>query len=352
MARLMKAAVLKGWGVPLAIEKVPMPEPGPGELLVRIKASGVCHTDVHQWRGDWPSRRAMMEANNIRIIGHEGVGIVEEVGLGVTRFKPGDRVGVPVLNYFCGACEYCQSGEPQRCEQAKLVTYHVNGTHAEYATIHERAAPRIPKELSDVEAAPFMDAGVTVYSAVRKLVKEVGLPAGKPIAIVGAAGGLGHYAVQIAKAFGYLVVGIDVGEERTRFVEKFGADYAVEANSAERFIRDKFGGVYAVVVVAPVLAGYELGLRLLRPSGALMAVGLPAESEGNLPITPRSLIALGVKIIPTMVGSTLEIEELLRLAALGKVKSHIAKIAPLEEINTVLRELEEGRYVGRAVLTI
>ncbi|MEM0276902.1 zinc-dependent alcohol dehydrogenase [Pyrobaculum sp.] len=348
----MRAAVIKEWGKPLSIEDVPKPEPGPGEVLVRIHASGVCHTDIHQWKGDWPSVKYIMEKHGVRILGHEGIGVVEEVGLGVSRLRKGDRVGVPWMNSWCGACEYCLSGYPHWCPHAKNTSVHVNGTHAEYAIIHEKAAPKIPKEIGDVEAAPLMCAGVTAYGAIRKLVTEARIPPGKPIAIIGAAGGLGHYAVQIAKAFGYVVLGVDVREDRVKFVEKIGADYAIDAKSAEKFAKDKFGGVYASVVFTPKIAGYELGLKMLRPLGALVSVGIPDVKEGVIPLYPLTVVGMGIRVFGSAVGVTHEFEELFNLVVAGKVKSHVTMIADLSEINTIFKELEEGKIVGRAVLKI
>ncbi|ABO08735.1 zinc-dependent alcohol dehydrogenase [Pyrobaculum calidifontis] len=348
----MRAAVIKEWGTPLEVTDVPKPEPGPGEVLVRISASGVCHTDIHQWKGDWPPVQALMIQHGVRILGHEGIGVVEEVGLGVSTLKKGDRVGVPWMNYWCGRCEYCLSGYPHWCPHAKYTSVHVDGTHAEYAIISERATPRIPKEISDVEAAPLMCAGVTAYGAVRKLITEAAIPPGKPIAIIGAAGGLGHYAVQIAKAFGYTVVGIDVGAERVKFVEKLGADYAVDVGEADKFVMDKWGGVYASVVFTPRLEGYRLGLRLLRPLGALVFVGLPDMKEGGLELYPLVVVGRGIRIFGSSVGVTHEFEELFNLVVQGKVKSHVTKTASLSEINEVFKDLEEGKIVGRAVLKI
>lgn len=349
----MKAAVLRGPGEPLVLEDVPKPVPAGGQVLVRIRVSGVCHTDLHQWRGDWPAVSRAMEAHGVKILGHEGVGVVEEVGAGVTRLSRGDRVGVPWINYFCGACEHCLSGDPHWCVEAKQTSVHVDGTYAQYALINERAAPRIPSGLGDVEAAPLLCGGVTAYGAVRKLVAELGIPpSAKPVAVIGAAGGLGHYAVQVAKAFGYSVVGIDVGEERVRFVEKLGADHAVDAAEAEKFVEKRFGGVYASLVFAPKISGYTLGLRLLRPRGVLVVAGIPDTKEGGLPLVPLALVGRGTRIVPTNVGVTHEFEELFGLVVAGKVKSHVSKLAPLSEVNQVYRELEQARYVGRAVLEI
>jgi len=350
----MKALRIKEYGKPLVKEEVPKPSPGYGQVLVKLNVTGICHTDLHQWKGDWSSVRQVMDLTNTKILGHEGIGVVEEVGPGVTRLSRGDRVGIPWMNYWCGGCELCLLGYPHWCSNAKYTSANIDGTYAEYAIIHEIAAPKVPKELSDIEAAPMMCGGITAYGAVRKLVTDVKLPAGKTVAVIGAAGGLGHYAVQIAKAFGYKVVGIDIGQERLKFVEKLGADYVVDASEAEKFVREKIGGVYASLVFTPRIKGYELGLRLLKPPGALIVVGVPAESEGPIPITPVASILGLIRVIPSMVGVTNEFEDLFKLAVDGKVKSNVSKVIEFSEgdINTTFEELEKGRYLGRAVMKI
>ncbi|MEM3356589.1 MAG: zinc-binding dehydrogenase, partial [Candidatus Bathyarchaeia archaeon] len=176
------------------------------------------------------------------------------------------------------------------------------------------------------------------------------LPPNKPVAVIGAAGGLGHYAVQIAKTFGYMVVGIDVGEERVRFVEKLGADYALDVKDAEKFIKEKWGGVYAALVFTPRISGYDLALRILKTLGVLIAVGLPDVKEGPIKLYPLTIVGQGIKILGSAVGVTHEFEELFNLVTSGKVKSHVTKKASLEEINTIFKELEEGKILGRAVL--
>jgi propanol-preferring alcohol dehydrogenase len=352
----MKALRIKEFGKPMVLEDVPRPSPGYGQVLVRLSVTGVCHTDLHQWKGaDWPALTDIMRQTGTTVVGHEGVGVVEEVGPGVTRLRRGDRVGIPWMNYWCGGCEACLSGYPYWCKNVKYTSAHVDGTYAEYALIHEVAAPIIPRELPDEQVAPMLCGGITAYGAVRKLVTVLRIPPGKPVAIIGAAGGLGHYAVQIAKAFGYKVIGIDVGAERVKFVESLGADYAVDATEAERFVKEKFDGVYASLVFAPKIKGYELGLKILKsPFGSLVAVGLPAQAEGVIPITPLQSIFYNVSIIPSLVGVTHEFEELFKLAVEGKVKSHISRVISCnpEEVMKLFEDLEKAKYLGRAVIRI
>ncbi|MGC2288679.1 MAG: zinc-dependent alcohol dehydrogenase [Thermoplasmata archaeon] len=347
----MRAAVLTTWGAPLALQEMDAPRPGPGELLARIRVSGVCHSDVHQWKGDWPGERALMESKGVRVIGHEGVGIVESVGPGVTRFVVGDRVGVPWMNSWCGGCEVCLTGYAQWCPNAETTSVTVNGTFAELATVSERAAVSIPTAIPDDEAAPLMCAGVTAYGAVRRLVTELRIPPGKIVAIVGAAGGLGHYAVQIAEALGYRVAGIDVGENRVRFVRELGAEWALDAKEARETIRN-LGGADAAIVFTPKLAGYELALKLTRLVGGVVAVGIPDPKEGPLPITPSALISHGTRIVPANVGVTHEFDELFRLYGTGRVKGHLARRGTLSDLTTILLEMADAKYLARAIVTI
>jgi propanol-preferring alcohol dehydrogenase len=347
----MRAAVIRKWGAPPSVEQLDAPRPDPGELLVRVRVSGVCHSDVHQWKGDWPVERALMESLGVRVLGHEGIGQVEEVGAGGARFKVGDRVGIPWMNSWCGGCDVCLTGYSQWCAQAQTTSVTVNGTFAELAKVSERAAVAVPAAIPDEAAAPLMCAGVTAYGAFRRLVSELRIPPGKTVAVVGAAGGLGHYGVQIGKELGYRVVGIDVGEERVRFIEKLGADWAFDAKEAEEAVA-RLGGVDASIVFTPRLAGYDLALRLTRLIGGVVAVGIPDPAEGTLPITPAALIQRGTRIVPANVGVTHEFDELFRLYARGKIQGHLARKGSLEDLGGLLQDMADAKYVGRAIITI
>jgi propanol-preferring alcohol dehydrogenase len=191
--------------------------------------------------------------------------------------------------------------------------------------------------------------GLTAYSAVKKLLKFGVLP-GKPVAIIGAAGGLGHYAIQIAKAFGYKVIGVDVGQERIEFIKEMGADLAVDVAEARRVVKDKFIGAYGSIVFAPKISGFELGLQLMRKAGVFISVGMPAASEGDMSISPLELLRKDPLIMSSAVGNVEEMRELVQLAADGKVKTHVSRRAKLSEINQILDELENAKYPGRAII--
>ncbi len=345
-SRPMRAAVLERGEV--TIREVPTPAPQAEEALVRLTAAGVCHSDLHLVNDDWPG---WVQRDRAMPLGHEGVGIVEELGAGADRFvQVGDRVilglGGAGGGYWCGACEYCLGGRPRLCRQAKGII----GTYAEYIRLWARSLVVLPAALGDHEV-PLACGGLTAYSAVKKLWRY-GVPPGKAVAVVGAAGGLGHYGVQVAKAFGYTVIGVDVGEERTAFVRSLGADAAYDVGEAAERIRRDHGGAHAAVVFAARLAGFELGLAALRRGGVFVSVGMPAASEGTVGLSPLDLLSRDPLIMASAVGTVEEMRELVALAEAGKVATHVGRTGTLDDLPVVLDELAAAAYPGRAVLRI
>jgi propanol-preferring alcohol dehydrogenase len=338
----MKAARLEDGT--LEIKDVPTPEPGFEEALIKISSAGVCHSDLHLVRGDWAG------VPTSGVVGHEAIGIVTALGPGAERYTAvGDRVilglGGTGGGYWCGACEYCMNGQPRHCAQTKGIM----GTFAEDFCVYAKSLVKLPDSIGD-EEAPLACGGLTAYGAVKKLAKH-NISPGKPIAIIGAAGGLGHYAVQIAKAFGYKVVGVDIGADRLKFVESMGADFAVSPEEAAELVAKEFGGVSASIVFSARMAGFNLGLQLLKPAGLFVAVGLPATSEGNLELNPFEFFFKDPTLIYSAVGTVQDMRELVDMAAAGRVKSHIGRTGPLSELGAIFDDLEDGKYVGRAVVT-
>jgi propanol-preferring alcohol dehydrogenase len=338
----MKAARLEGGN--LEIQDVPTPVPGNEEALIRISSAGVCHSDLHLVRGDWEG------VPTSGVIGHEAIGVVEALGPGAERYSAvGDRVilglGGTGGGYWCGACEYCMRGEPRHCDQTKGII----GTFAEQFCVWAKSLVKLPDSVGD-EEAPLACGGLTAYGAVKKLAKHHIQP-GRSVAIIGAAGGLGHYAVQIAKGFGYNVVGVDIGAERLKFVESLGADLVVGADEAAEVVQRELGGVDAAIVFSARMAGFNLGLNLLRKGGLFVAVGLPATSEGNLELNPFEFFFKDPTLIYSAVGNIQDMRELVDMAANGQVKSHIGRVGPLSELGAIFDDLESGKYVGRAVVT-
>jgi propanol-preferring alcohol dehydrogenase len=338
----MKAARLED-GV-LHIREVPVPVPGDEEALIRISASGVCHSDLHLARGDWSG------VPRTGTIGHEAIGIVESLGPGAERFvRAGDRVilGLGGIGggYWCGACDYCLRGLPRHCRESKGIL----GTFAEHFSVWAPSLVHLPDSIGDREA-PLACGGLTAYGAVKKLLDHEVLP-GRPVAIVGAAGGLGHYAVQIANAFGYKVIGVDIGAERLELVRSLGAHLAVEADDAVDVVQRELGGVDASLVFSTKIAGFRLGLKVLRRAGLFVGVGLPATSEGSLELNPFELFMTDPTIIYSAAGTVQDMRELVELAASGRVASHVSRVGALSDLGTILEQLEAGEYTGRAVIT-
>ena len=262
----------------------------------------------------------------------------------------GDRVilglGGMGGGHWCGACEYCLSGRPRHCRQSQALM----GTFAEQMCVWAPALVKIPDAIGD-EEAPLACGGLTAYGAVKKLVKH-GIGPGRTVAVVGAAGGLGHYAVQILNQFGYRVVGIDVGEERLEFVRSLGAERSSGAAEAAEVVMTEYGGVDAALVFAarvsrvrpraePAAARRPLRRRRAYPPG----------SDGNFELNPWLLFLKDPTIIYSAVGTVQDMRELVDLAAAGKVETHVSRTGTLSEVPTIFDELEAGAYLGRAVIT-
>jgi alcohol dehydrogenase, propanol-preferring len=318
---------------------VPTPVPGVDEALVRITAAGVCHSDLHMARARTPHPMP---------IGHEAIGIVEALGSGAEgSVRIGDRVilGLGGMGgYWCGACEYCLRGLPRHCPESRRIV----GTFAEHISLWAPSLVQIPESLGDRDA-PLACGGLTAYGAVKKLVHH-GVCPGERVAIVGAAGGLGHYAVQLARSSGYDVIGVDVGEERLEFVRSLGATHAFDASDAVDGIRE-LGGAHASLVFAVRMAGFHLGLHVLRPAGLFVAVALPPRSEGTFDLSPLELFMKDPTIVYSAVGTVQDMRELVGLATAGRVTSHVSRVGALSELGTILDELEHAAYTGRAVIT-
>ena len=277
-----------------------------GEALLKMECCGVCHTDLHVKNGDFGDKTGV-------ILGHEGIGVVAEVGPGVTSLKPGDRASVAWFYEGCGHCEYCNSGNETLCRSVKNAGYSVDGGMASSITC----------------------AGVTTYKAV-KLSK---IRPGQWIAIYGL-GGLGNLALQYAKnVFNAKVIAIDVNDEQLKLATEMGADLAINSRTedAARIVQEKAGGAHAAVVTAVAKAAFNSAVDAVRAGGRVVAVGLPPESM-SLDI-PRLVLD----------GTRQDLTEAFQFAAEGKVVPKVA-LRPLADINTIFTEMEEGKIRGRMVI--
>jgi alcohol dehydrogenase, propanol-preferring len=341
MPETMRAAVVREFGKPLHLDEVPVPTPGPGEVLVKIEASGVCHTDLHAADGDWAAKPALPF-----IPGHEGAGTVAALGPGVKHFKEGDAVGIAWLHDACGECEYCISGWETLCRSQRNSGYSVNGSFAEYAIGASAYVARLPNNVPFPEVAPILCAGVATYKAI----KETETRAGEWLAISGV-GGLGHIAVQYAKAMGLHVVALDVTDEKLALARKVGADVALNAtepHAVRSVLKATGGGAHGVVVTAVSPSAFSQAINLARRKGTISLVGLP---PGTFPTPILDVVLKRITIRGSIVGTRKDLAEALAFAADGLVRAHL-KTAPLAEVNRVFADLRAGKVEGRIVLDV
>lgn len=335
----MKAAVVHEFGKPLRIEEVAVPTPGPGEVLVKVTACGVCHTDLHAAMGDWP-----VKPSPPFIPGHEAAGIVVAVGPGVTERKVGDAVGVAWLHDACMRCEYCETGWETLCEKQHNTGYSVNGGFAEYVIAAAPFAALLPADVDFAQIAPILCAGVTTYKGL----KETEARPGEWVAISGI-GGLGQVAVQYAKAMGLKVVALDIAQDKLDLAKQAGADVVVDARSAgaiAEVVEATKGGAQGVLVTAVSPPAFAQALRMVRRRGTVALVGLP---PGDFPTPIFDVVLKRITVRGSIVGTRRDLDEAIGFATAGKVKSKITK-ARLEDINTIFADLEKGKVDGRMVL--
>jgi alcohol dehydrogenase, propanol-preferring len=335
----MQAATLREFGAPLDVQDVPRPTPGADDVLVQVETCGVCHSDLHVADGDQPSLKAITKDKVIP--GHEVVGRVVEKGANVKHLSVGDRVGVAWLYASCGECGPCREGRENLCRRQLVTGVMVDGGYAEYMVARASHALRVPDELSAEEAAPLFCAGLTVYRAI----KNSGVTAGQRVGIFGV-GGLGHLAVQIAKAKGAHVVALDVDASKLELARTLGAAEALNVTDAEAMKGLRKQGLQVAVVTSAAKAAYDAAFRSLAPGGTLSVVGLPSEP---LTFPALSLVGLEARIVGSAVGTREDMREVLALAAAGKLRC-ITELQPLASVNEVFERMRSGQITGRVVL--
>src|SRR5918994_5207166 len=333
----MYAAVVHDFEERLRVQEVPKPAAGPGEVVVRVEASGLCHTDIHAAHGDWPVKPSPPFTP-----GHEGVGIVEEVGPSVTEVAVGDRVAMPWLGYACGTCEYCVSGWETLCLEQKNTGYAIDGGFAEFVKAYGRYVVKVPDAVDPVDAAPLTCAGVTTYKAV----KVAGTRPSDVVAIFGI-GGLGHMAQQYAQIAGGRTVAVDVVDEKLELAKELGATWTVNAATDDPVKAIKaLGGADQAIVLAASPAVCEQAFASLRRGGTLVFVGLPKENVVRLPIFETVLN--GITVVGSIVGTRVDMREVFELHAAGLTKV-ITEVRPLETVNEAIADVEAGRVPARIV---
>lgn len=338
--KTMKAAVVYEAGQPLKIEEMPVLTPGKNEILVKVISCGVCHTDLHACNGDWPVKPKLP-----LIPGHEAIGYVAALGEDVKNVKEGDIVGVPWLYSACGCCEHCITGWETLCESQQNGGYSVNGGYAEYVIADARYVAHFPAGINFLEIAPIICAGVTVYKGL----KETDTKPGEWVAISGV-GGLGHLAVQYAKAMGLHVAAIDIADDKLALARSLGADLTVNARETDpgAFLKKQTGGMHGVLVTAVSPIAFRQGISALRRKGTIALNGLPPGSF-DLPIFDTVLNRYTVR--GSIVGTRKDMQEAISFAVEGKVKATV-RPAKLEDINAVFDEMRKGEIEGRVVLEI
>jgi propanol-preferring alcohol dehydrogenase len=336
----VKAAVVTSFTEPLSVTDVAVPEPGPGQLLVRLETSGICHTDIHAAHGDWPIKPGLPF-----IPGHEGIGVVELVGAGVDGTEwIGQRVAIPWLATSCGSCRYCVSGWETLCPKQQNSGYSVNGGYAEYAAAFAHGVVRVPDGVSSLDAAPLTCAGVTTYKAI----KVANVTPAERVAVFGI-GGLGHLAVQYARIVGGLVTAVDVEESKLKLAERLGADQLVDASRTDPVEAiEQVGGADVAVVLAVTPTVFEQALASLCYGGRLVMVGLPADNA-TLSVPIFSTVLGGRSVIGSIVGTRQDLAEVFALHTAGRTEV-VFETRRLEDINKSFEEVLAGRVPARLVM--
>jgi propanol-preferring alcohol dehydrogenase len=336
----MKAAILGAHGAiegnPLVVRDVEKPEPGRGQLLVKVRACGVCRSNLHMIEGDWPGVPTKFPI----VPGHEVVGTVDQLGPSVENFQVGDRVGVQPLWSTCGKCEFCLTGRDPLCQSKEITGETVDGGYAEYMVATAAHTYQLPDALGGAaEAAPLFCPGITAYGAVAK----AGLTPAKRAAVFGI-GGVGHMTLQFANLYGGEVIAVSRGADHLDLANELGAAWTVDATKDDPGeVLSRQGGVDAAFVFAPSDTTMRQALDAVKPGG-MVIVGVNV-NVGALPFATEKVV------VGSLLGSRQQMEEVLAIAAAGKVQV-VAEAFELDRANELLQRLKRGEIRGRATLVI
>jgi alcohol dehydrogenase, propanol-preferring len=332
-----RAAVVHGFSEPLSVESVPRRPLQSGQILVRVEASGLCHTDIHAAHGDWP-----VKPSPPFIPGHEGVGIVAELGPDVSEVALGERVAMPWLGYACGTCDHCVSGWETLCLEQKNMGYSIDGGFGEYAVAYARYVVKVPAGIDPFDAAPLTCAGVTTYKAV----KVAGTRSSDLVAVFGV-GGLGHMAIQYAAIAGGRVIAVDLLDDKLELARELGAEFTINASREDPVQAiQALGGADQAIALAVSPRSFEQAYGSLRRGGTLVFVALPADNEVTLPIFETVLN--GITIVGSIVGTRADLREVFELHGAGK--THVTReVRPLTKVNESIADVEAGRVTARIV---
>ncbi|KAI5306604.1 hypothetical protein KEM56_000117 [Ascosphaera pollenicola] len=332
----------------LAVEEVDVPEPGPDDLLICLNTTGVCYSDLHCVIGDLPLPR--IDVFGVRSPGHEGAGVVVKVGANVQGWNVGDRAGVKPVRSVCFNCDYCWNKAETSCPSATYTGVTHAGTYQRYLASPAIYTTRIPDGVDDFAAAPIMCAGSTMYECVA----ESGLNWGDTLVILGAGGGVGHLGVQIGKALGYRVIGVDVGESKRSLCMSMGCeafvDIAQTKDTAAEVLNVTGGiGAHAVIVTAGSKAAYESAPKMARVGGTILCIGLPSSGTVIAGADPNEIVFRRLTIKGSFVGSMRSTEKCLQLAQRGLVKP-IYEVFPIKSLPEAVDKLRNGQVAGRCVV--
>jgi alcohol dehydrogenase, propanol-preferring len=335
-----RAAVVHKFHEPLTVDEVPSRELEPGQIRVKVEASGLCHTDIHAANGDWP-----VKPTPPFVPGHEGVGRVVELGPGVTEVALGDRVAMPWLGYACGTCDHCVSGWETLCLEQKNMGYSIDGGFGEYATAYARYVVKVPDGIDPLDAAPLTCAGVTTYKAV----KMAGTRSSDLVAVFGV-GGLGHLAIQYAAIAGGRVIAVDLIDEKLELARELGAEFTINATEQDPMAAiQELGGADQAIALAVSPRAFEQAYGSLRRGGRLVFVALPADNDVTIPIFETVLN--GITIIGSIVGTRADLREVFELHAAGK--THVTReVRPLDTVNESITDVEAGHVTARIVFQL
>ncbi len=333
----MWAAQLHKAGQPLLIHHIDVPKPGPGELLLKLEASGICHTDLHMLDGS----ASAADAPSPLTLGHEGIGRVVEKGAGTTT-QIGTRLGAPWIHDTCEHCRSCLTGWESYCAAQHAHGFSAQGTFAEFVIVKEKFAAAIPEGLDSIASAPLMCAGLTAYGGVAKS----GLAPGKRGVIVGC-GGLGQYGIQLAKLTGATIIAIDSNPQKLQEAARLGADQCILADDKAAEKVKALGGADAVLNFAPSPKVWPMITGMVNNFAQIIAVAMVPDP---VPLNMEWLTYTGVNITGTSVGTRQQMKDFLNLAERHRIGINTEAIK-LDAINTALDRLRQGQVAGRLVVS-